>query len=931
MLSISAVSGGSAQSGYYRAEGYYLQDSKEASEASQYFGKAANEAGFKGLVNDDHFSALLDGESPAGRMMGRIGPDGERQHRPGLDLTFSAPKGVSIAGLVVGDERVIAAHTAAVKEAMTYVEDNLVQTRIKKNGVLSVQTGGKIIAGLFQHDTSRALDPQLHTHAVIANMVKADDGRFRALHNNKIYENTLLVGQIYRNALATNLENAGYTIERKDKGLFDVKEIPREMVQAASTRRLEIEASLKERNLEANTKNNDLAALATRASKKPIDRTELYATWKSEAEKSGIDLTALRPKQIDKDTVQKADPDASVRFAVSHISERESVYERDKVIDVAMKHGHRNKITDVEASLNRMVKNKDVYAVDVAGGPHLTDKQTIALERDNIVKIGVNHGNHGADIRTKSEKALHRSNDGAIERRLNRTDLTEGQQDAIKLGLSTKEGRFVGIQGVAGTGKTTALRTLNAMASKAGYEVHGTAPTLKAVEALSEAIPGSRTVDSALVLAQHRGPVSPDKKTILVVDEASMTSSAQMNQLLNLANEAKYNRVILVGDIKQLDAVGAGSTFRQLQENGLKTAVMADVVRQNTEEGRQAVLHAYAGEIANAFSKIEPVVQTQSGESRVENRGFIADAMSGEYLARSAPHRDRTGMVVMTNELRVMVNERVQGGLLSEGTISGFGTELTTLTPRGFTKAETREVASYERGNVVISTRPNADLNIESGVQYKVVETAQEKRSLTLSSPEGTTIEVPMGPDDKASSRFIVLQEAKQTFYAGDKVKFKITDNDHGIVNSATGTLAAISENNILVKNTEGVTTQLPRDSLAAKGMQLAYASTAHDFQGASIEQTLVGLNSWEQLATQKAFYVSISRMKEATQIYTEDPEKLVNTIYKQTGERINALDVIDRKQVEMDLKRDREWFPDQKSPALSSDQLNPKTAENIK
>ena len=238
MMSATVVSGGAASSGYYRAEGYYAADSEVAAAASQWFGKAAEELGLRGQVDDALFTSMLEGQTyekgitglQEGRQMGRM-VDGERKVRPGLDLTFSAPKSLSVAALVFDDERLVAAHDKAVRTAMHYVETDLVQTRRSVNGEIAVIDGGKVIAGLFRHDTSRAMDPQLHTHAVIANMIRNDDGKYTALHNDLVFRTQKLGSEIYRNALANEVRALGYDVERRGRDqLVEIKNVPSQLV-----------------------------------------------------------------------------------------------------------------------------------------------------------------------------------------------------------------------------------------------------------------------------------------------------------------------------------------------------------------------------------------------------------------------------------------------------------------------------------------------------------------------------------------------------------------------------------------------------------------------------------------------------------------------------------------------------------------------------
>ena len=187
MLSIGALASAAQGASYYERDGYYAKDDPEHREASAWAGKGAEELGLKGPVDPGTFRAVLEGRVPdgSGTELGRRGRDGERLHRPGRDLTFSAPKSVSIEALVGGDDRIVEAHDRAVAATLAWVEKNAAGTRMKDpdTGKMARVGNQKIVAATFRHDTSRNLDPQLHTHAVLANMVKGEDRKWRSMAN----------------------------------------------------------------------------------------------------------------------------------------------------------------------------------------------------------------------------------------------------------------------------------------------------------------------------------------------------------------------------------------------------------------------------------------------------------------------------------------------------------------------------------------------------------------------------------------------------------------------------------------------------------------------------------------------------------------------------------------------------------------------------
>ena len=308
MLSIGALSSAAQGASYYERDGYYAKDDPEHRDASAWAGRGAEELGLTGTVDPSTFRAVLEGKVPdgSGTELGRRGKDGEIIHRPGRDLTFSAPKSVSIGALIGGDRRIVEVHDRAVATTLAWVEKNAAETRMKDpdTGRMARVGNQKIVAATFRHDTSRNLDPQLHTHAVLANMVQGEDGKWRSMANEGLYARQKLIGMLYRNELAAGLGKLGYGIEKTHAdGRFEIAGVPRETIEAFSSRRAEIEAAMAERGLGASGDNPRIAeraALMTRAKKRDIDRDELRGVWQRQAADLGFDATALVAGAVEK-------------------------------------------------------------------------------------------------------------------------------------------------------------------------------------------------------------------------------------------------------------------------------------------------------------------------------------------------------------------------------------------------------------------------------------------------------------------------------------------------------------------------------------------------------------------------------------------------------------------------------------------------------
>ena len=302
VASIGKIVSPSQGASYFERDGYYSRDDPAHKEASAWAGRGAEELGLSGPVDSDAFRAILEGKVPGGRQLGRKDLDGNIQHRPGRDVTLSAPKSVSLLALVGGDERIVDAHDRAVGRTLAWIEKNAVETRMqdRATGAMVRAGGQKMVAATFRHDTSRNLDPQLHTHAVVANMVQGEDQRWRTMVDDGLFKGKMTIGAIYRAELAQGLQDLGYGIEKTHPdGRFEIAGVSREVIEEFSTRRSEIEAAMREHGLGRTGDNPHLAAratLMTRAAKRDVERDELRRTWERQAAEMGFSAETVRAK-----------------------------------------------------------------------------------------------------------------------------------------------------------------------------------------------------------------------------------------------------------------------------------------------------------------------------------------------------------------------------------------------------------------------------------------------------------------------------------------------------------------------------------------------------------------------------------------------------------------------------------------------------------
>lgn len=496
MLSISTVSASGASS-YYTKDGYYTQ------EQGEWQGKGAEALGLSGPVDKEQFTNLLEGKSQDGTQE-FIKAGGNGEHRAGLDLTFSAPKSVSVLSEVVGDERVKEAHDKAVSSTLNYIELSYSQARQKEDGESKHVDTGNLIIAKFDHNLSRELDPQLHTHCVVANITKREDGEWRALSNEQLYDNKILFGQHYRNELSANLKELGYTCKSDEKGLFEVQGVDQKLMDHFSERKSQIDEKVAEYKEQGKYENltepeiREKACLASRSAKQDVDIESVKEGWGKEIEKLGyskesiIEATREATTKAKEAESQRTEPKMNsydyVRLATKAITEQESTFSKEDVLKVAGKMAAtEHRIGSLDKAFDELKgKDKEVVQLAEKDGKSIrqdvyTTKEMQKTEKDIVEKVQA-----GKD---KMEPVMSKER---VERGLQAYqkkagfDMTAGQKEAAEHILTSKD-KVIGIQGDAGSGKTTMLAAARSGLEAEGYTVRGLSFTGKAASEIEAA------------------------------------------------------------------------------------------------------------------------------------------------------------------------------------------------------------------------------------------------------------------------------------------------------------------------------------------------------------------------------------------------------------------------------------------------------------
>ena len=477
--------------------------------------------------------------------------------------------------------------------------------------------------------------------------------------------------------------------------------------------------------------------------------------------------------------------------------------------------------------------------------------------------------------------------------------LTDGQKAAVKLILSERD-RVVGVQGYAGTGKTTMLNRARALLEKRGYELKGLAPSASAAQTLAaEAHIETETLqrflarnagiaEGRLTKKGARDMRAAFQKTVLVVDEGSLASTVQTRNLLRIARELRLPRVVLVGDGKQLDAVDAGKPFVQLQQAGMKTATMDQIMRQKDAELKAAVEASLKGDIKKAFEKLGSNVV----EVKPDN---LPGAAAARWLKLSPQERENTGLMAPSHALREQINGIVRERLTREGKIRGPAIDTERLVSRGYTNAEKTLAANYAAGDVVSFHRPYKRLGVEKGDELRVTGVDHGEGTVNLAGKNGDAVRWVPGRLAARTGGVEVYRPEALELRQGDRIRWTKNDFALGLVNSQTAEVVEVKAGAATFRLEDGRSLQLHKGDTQLRHIDRAWASTVHAFQGRTVDTVIAAMEAnHPHLTTQKTLYVEISRARHRAELVTDDRDKLRERLEGATGERIAALESVE-------------------------------------
>ena len=876
MLTISKpISAGQARA-YHKdefqnaRENYYTDRDQIRGE---WHGQLAEKWGLRGEVDEEQFARLSEGQHPdTGEQLVRhqtpreyVNDAGETvkamEHRAGWDATFSAPKSVSLTALVGGDERVREAHRQSVSVALNEME-KYVQARMGGN-IPAVPTG-EWVAAKFEHDSSRPVDgyaaPQLHTHVVLFNITELENGETRALQPQELYRTQQYATAVYRSELAVRLRELGYEIEPGKSGAPEIRGYSAEYLEASSPRSQQIKEHMAEQGV-TGAEAAQIAAHQTRGAKLNLTPERVRAQHREMAEAFGNQPERTVQAAKEKTHAIGHDDDGRMRHAQSAVTfardrnlEREAVVDERTLMRDALKRsmGHAS-FEEVRSHFQERVEKGDLIEVKAAVGRSFTTPEMVSLERDNIERMQAGQGRY-APLAGQRNHFEH---------------LSDGQRQAVEAILESRD-QITGLQGAAGAGKTTSLAALREAAEKEGYTVEGFAPTSRAAYQLEEAGIKSATLQHHLAMGEsaHTG----GGKRLYFVDESSLASTKQVHEFFERLKENE--RVVLVGDTRQHQAVDAGRPFEQLQEAGMRTARLDDIVRQKDPALRETVEQLARGEVRQAIARLDE-------QGRVHEIGDRAERVR-EIARTYAAQPEGTLVISPDNKSRMDLNRAIHGELQERGAVSGEEHPVQVLIPRqDMTGVDRAWASQYEVGDVVRYTKGSRSMGISPGAYARVASIDTEKNLLTVErGSESLTY------DPRRLQGVTVYRESERAFSEGDRVQFTAPDKEHRIANRELGTIESIDERgNVGIKLDSGREVGFHMEE--NRHLDYGYAVTSHSSQGATADRVLVNVDTeeaHEKLINSRLAYVAVSRARYDAQIFTNDAGNLGKALSREVS-----------------------------------------------
>jgi conjugative relaxase-like TrwC/TraI family protein len=833
---------------------YYSQGQTQA---GHWIGEGAERLGLENdtSVSREAFLRLCDNQHPeTGKKLTQVHFTDRRVF---FDFTCSAPKSVSILGVTMQDERIVEAHREAAAVAIRELEA-FAGTRVRKSGAMEDRATGNLVAAAFLHTSSRALDPQLHTHFTVFNATfDPVENRWKALQSSGMFGAIHYGTAVYRNELASRLHGLGYRTRQTAHG-FEIEGVEQKLIERFSKRSQQRNAAVarEEKRLGRRLSNNEVSHVVHQSRPRKLkdaSEDEVRARQLDEIkffEKRGLRAVVAQAKGERKDFQETVHLGQATGYAVEHVFARKSVAPEHELLEAALVKGCGQ--VDLPALKAAVRSDRDLLRVK---GEVSTRK--ILGEELRLIRF-VNDG-----LGTVAPLA---------PRYVAPDVLGKDQRAALGHVLSSTD-QVTGFRGLAGTGKTTTLREFGRVVSQAGGEAVFLAPTAGAVDVLrKDGFKEAATLAKFLADSEAQARVS-GRSPVIVLDEAGAVGTSDMLRLLEIG-QARGARVVLSGDTGQHASVAQGDALRLIEEHsGYRFAVLSEIRRQKPAIFRQAVKLAAGQDAAGAFRLLQK--DGAVVEALADDGGPLHEQAAAAYL--SAVDAGKSALLVSPTWGEIeAVTGCVRASLKERGTVAAREETVAVFDSLGWTDAQKRLVERYEPGLQLRFAKRTAQFKLGELATVEAV----RGRSLVLRSPDGGTAVL---QPSRVPAAFEVGEARQLPVAAGDWLLLQA--NGNGFTNGERVQVRALGNGGIALK--DGRT--LPA---SYRSFTHGYAVTSHAAQGKTVDVALFVASSRSFAAvSRESFYVGISRGRESVRIFTDDAATLVRRV-DETHTRKAALEL---------------------------------------
>ncbi len=845
--------------------------------AGQWFGLGAERLGLTSRVRAEGFLRLCENQHPTSgetltqrlnttRVNGAGGNAANR--RIFYDFTFSPPKSVSVAALVGADDRILEAHADAVRSALKEFEA-FATTRVRIGKADDDRSTGNFVAAMFTHDTSRALDPHLHTHCIVFNATfDVVENRWKALQNYELLRARKFAENVYYHELARKLRGFGYEIRNLTRGDFQIEGISETICERFSKRDAEIDKALAELladKPELGTANfkalRAQLAVETRAKKhKDLSQAELRMLWDSQLNEGERAALGQLPNRSEKAAGDPVNVNEAVQWAEDHLFDRHSVALECQLWQHALERGRGENFSVDE--LKRTTRQRP-YVRNLGRPAEVTLREVLLRELEIVQAVKVGAGNYRPLV----------EHSGVTDPKLD-----EEQRLALDALMHSTNAVSL-FRGGAGTGKSFVLRELVQQVQLSGKRVAVLAPQRQQVVDLERAeFPSPTTVTNFLLKGEL------NQGAVIVVDEAGQIGGRQMVNLLRLASE-RNARVILSGDTRQHGAVEASDALLAIERySGVKPVELHTIRRQDPALGRskresseirryrKAVEMAAAGKLAESFDRLDKlgaVVSCGLGEQ--------ADKLADEYV-RLAEEEVSAVVVSQTWGEVHRVNSKVRDALKGKGLLGANDVIVQALDKLDLTNAQKRDKRYYPQDAVIVFNQKVRQA--EPGMRGKL---AGIVKAGTLVEINGKYVTV----SNKVLDKINVCLPREIPITQGDKLHLKanrrLTSGDR-LTNGELVVVKSVGVNGDIELTDGRVLDRGFREFLPG------YAVTSYGSQGKTVDYVLFSDSTVQAATNAQQWYVTISRGRRGIRIFTPDKIQLRENLVR-SGHRQLALE----------------------------------------